>query len=175
MDFSVVILAAGQGTRMRSALPKVLQPLAGRPLLEHVLDTAQALQPQRICVVYGHGGDRVRERFADLDVAWALQEDQLGTGHAVMQALPHLQPGQTVLILCGDVPLVRADTVASLVSAADGGLAVLTTELPDPTGYGRIIRDVRDHVTAIVEERDATDDQRRILTRMVRSFVQGSQ
>jgi len=163
MDVSVVILAAGQGTRMRSALPKVLQPLAGRPLLAHVLDTAQALQPQRICVVYGHGGDRVREQFADLDVAWALQEDQLGTGHAVMQALPHLHPDQIVLILCGDVPLVRADTIASLVSAADGdGLAVLTTELPDPSGYGRIIRDVSDHVIAIVEAKDATDDQRRI-------------
>jgi len=163
MDVSVVILAAGQGTRMRSDLPKVLQPLAGRPLLEHVLDTALALQPARICVVYGHGGDRVREQFADLDVAWALQEDQLGTGHAVMQALPHLSPDQTVLILCGDVPLVRADTVASLVSAAaDDGLAVLTTELPDPTGYGRIIRDVSNHVTAIVEEKDATNDQRRI-------------
>lgn len=163
MDVSVVILAAGQGTRMHSDLPKVLQPLAGRPLLEHVLDTAQALQPDRICVVYGHGGDRVRQVFADRDLIWALQQEQLGTGHAVMQALPQLSPDQTVLILCGDVPLVRADTIAALISAVDGdNLAVLTTELPDPTGYGRIIRDVSSHVTAIVEEKDATADQRRI-------------
>ncbi|MFQ5609519.1 MAG: NTP transferase domain-containing protein, partial [Woeseiaceae bacterium] len=163
MDASVVILAAGQGTRMRSNLPKVLQTLAGRPLLEHVVDTAMALLPDRVCVVYGHGGDRVREHFADRDLSWVLQAEQLGTGHAVMQALPHLNADRTVVILCGDVPLVRSETVESLVSAADGEtLAVLTTRLPDPTGYGRIIRDVEDHVTAIVEEDDATDDQRRL-------------
>ncbi len=163
MDVSVVILAAGQGTRMRSNLPKVLQPLAGRPLLEHVLDTSRTLQPERTVVVYGHGGERVRERFADRDIGWALQAEQLGTGHAVQQALPLVPPEQTVVILCGDVPLVRPETITSLASAADDDtLAILTTALPDPTGYGRIIRDVRDHVVAIVEEKDATDEQRRI-------------
>jgi bifunctional UDP-N-acetylglucosamine pyrophosphorylase/glucosamine-1-phosphate N-acetyltransferase len=163
MDVSVVILAAGQGTRMRSDLPKVLQPLAGRPLLAHVVDTAQTLEPRHVVVVYGHGGDRVQEAFDGQEIVWALQAEQLGTGHAVMQALPHLEPDQTVLILCGDVPLVRAATIASLASAADGDtLAVLTTDVPDSTGYGRIIRDVDNHVTAIVEERDATDEQRRI-------------
>jgi bifunctional UDP-N-acetylglucosamine pyrophosphorylase/glucosamine-1-phosphate N-acetyltransferase len=163
MDLSVVILAAGQGTRMRSDLPKVLQPLAGRPLLEHVLDTSRALQPAQTVVVYGHGGERVREQFADREVRWALQSEQLGTGHAVQQALPLTGAHRTIVILCGDVPLVRPETVASLVSAADDDtLAILTTDVPDPTGYGRIIRDVGDHVVAIVEERDATDEQRRI-------------
>jgi len=162
MDVSVVILAAGQGTRMRSGLPKVLQPLAGRPLLEHVLDTVDALNPAQTVVVYGHGGDAVRERFADRDIAWALQAEQLGTGHAVQQAMPDVS-AQNVLILCGDVPLVRADTIEALASAADADtLAVLTTDLPDPTGYGRIIRDMQGHVTAIVEEKDANSDQRRI-------------
>ena len=105
MDLSVVILAAGQGTRMRSDLPKVLQPLAGRPLLAHVVDTAQTLEPRHVVVVYGHGGDRVQEALDGQEIVWALQAEQLGTGHAVMQALPHLEPDQTVLILCGDVPL----------------------------------------------------------------------
>lgn len=163
MDVSVVILAAGQGTRMRSDLPKVLQPLAGRPLLEHVLDAALPLHPRQTLVVYGHGGDLVREQFGDRDIGWVLQAEQLGTGHAVMQAMPQLQSDQTVLMLCGDVPLVRTETIESLVAVADDDtLAILTTELPDPTGYGRIIRDVDDHVTAIVEEKDATNDQRRI-------------
>ncbi len=163
MNISVVILAAGQGTRMRSDLPKVLQPLAGRPLLEHVLDAAQELDPVTTLVVYGHGGERVQEYFAGRKLEWVLQAEQLGTGHAVQQALPHIEPDQTVLILCGDVPLVRAETVASLVSAAGADkLAVLTTVLPDPTGYGRIIRDVSGHVVEIVEEKDANADQRRI-------------
>jgi len=163
MDVSVVILAAGQGTRMMSDLPKVLQPLAGRPLLAHVLAAAEGLRPKKILVVHGHGGDRVQQHFADRDVQWVLQAEQLGTGHAVKQALPHLESDQTVLILCGDVPLVRAETIDSLVSAAENDrLGILTTVLPDPAGYGRIIRDVTDHVTGIVEEKDATDDQRRI-------------
>jgi len=163
MDVSVVILAAGQGTRMRSDLPKVLQPLAGRPLLEHVIDVAEAVQSKQICVVYGHGGDRVKAQFANRNIDWVLQAEQLGTGHAVMQAMPFVQPDQTVLILCGDVPLVRAETVVVLAAAADSdSLALLTTKLADPYGYGRIIRDVEDHVTSIVEENDATDEQRKL-------------
>jgi bifunctional UDP-N-acetylglucosamine pyrophosphorylase/glucosamine-1-phosphate N-acetyltransferase len=157
---SVVILAAGQGTRMRSSLPKVLQPLAGRPLLAHVIDTAESLEASKICLVYGYGGDQVRESFADRDLVWVLQEQQLGTGHAVLQALPELDSAHTVLILYGDVPLVRKETLASLVAAGRDRLAVMTAELDDPTGYGRIVRDIDDHVVAIVEERDATDEQR---------------
>ncbi len=162
MPLSVVILAAGQGKRMRSALPKVLQPLAGRPMLAHVLATARALAPQSIHVVYGHGGERVPQAFPDSEVDWCLQADQLGTGHAVAQALPRIPQAHTVLILCGDVPLVRPETVERLTAAAEGGLALLTAELDDPRGYGRVLRDERGRVARIVEERDATDDERRV-------------
>lgn len=157
---SVVILAAGQGTRMQSRLPKVLQPLAGRPLLSHVIDTAESLQASKICLVIGHGAEQVREIYAERDLVWVLQEEQLGTGHAVLQALPELDPEHTVLILYGDVPLVRKETLASLVAAGSEQLAVLTAELDNPTGYGRIIRDIDDHLLAIVEERDATEGQK---------------
>ena len=159
-EVSVVILAAGQGTRMRSRLPKVLQPLAGRPLVGHVIDTAESLQASKICLVYGHGGERVRELFADRDLVWVLQEEQLGTGHAVLQALPELDTDHTALILYGDVPLVRKETLASLVAAGSDQLAVLTAQLDDPTGYGRIMRDIDDHVLAIVEEQDASEEQK---------------
>jgi len=163
MDVSVVILAAGQGKRMCSDLPKVLQPLAGRPLLAHVIATVQTLDPDRICVVYGHGGDLVKETFAAEDLAWVLQAEQLGTGHAVLQALPHVGKDDIVLILCGDVPLVRAATIEPLIAAAESDkLAILTTELVDPAGYGRIVRDIDSHVLAIVEEKDATDEQKSI-------------
>jgi bifunctional UDP-N-acetylglucosamine pyrophosphorylase/glucosamine-1-phosphate N-acetyltransferase len=162
MSLSVVILAAGQGTRMRSQLPKVLQPLAGRPLLGHAIDTAEALEPHSICVVYGHGGELVKEYFADRKLEWALQEPQLGTGHAVQQAMPHLNADDVVLIMCGDVPLVRTRTVRNLASAASKGPAILTVFEDDPTGYGRIIRDPAGAVIGIVEEKDATEDQRRI-------------
>lgn len=161
MDVSVVILAAGQGTRMRSDLPKVLQPLAGRPMLWHVIQTAESLKPVSICVVYGHGGDRVKDAFSAQKLDWVLQAEQLGTGHAVQQALPMLAPDRTVLILCGDVPLIRADTLRELVDEAHSGLAVLTADIDDPTGYGRILRD-RDRLIGIVEQKDATDEQRRI-------------
>ncbi|MDP6436940.1 MAG: bifunctional UDP-N-acetylglucosamine diphosphorylase/glucosamine-1-phosphate N-acetyltransferase GlmU [Gammaproteobacteria bacterium] len=159
---SVVILAAGQGTRMRSALPKVLQPLAGRPLLEHVISTAETLKPRQVCVVYGHGAEQVLEHFSDRDVQWALQEPQLGTGHAVQQAMQHLREDETVLIIYGDVPLVLPATIESLAKAASDGPAILTVIETDPTGYGRIVRDPAGAVSAIVEEKDATDDQRRI-------------
>lgn len=163
MNVSVVILAAGQGKRMCSDLPKVLQPLAGRPILSHVVETAHTLGADRICIVYGHGGEQVQAAFAEQELTWALQAEQLGTGHAVQQALPHLDADDVVLILCGDVPLVRAATIKPLLAAAENErLAVLTTELDDPAGYGRIIRDIDSHVKAIVEERDATDEQKAI-------------
>ena len=120
MNISIVILAAGKGTRMRSKLPKVLQPLAGQPLLEHVVATAESLNPKSICVVYGHGGETVQEHFAGRDVEWALQEPQLGTGHAVQQAMPHLNDDEVVVILYGDVPLVQADTMSAPSTAVSG-------------------------------------------------------
>jgi len=161
---SVVILAAGQGKRMHSALPKVLQPLAGRPLLAHVVATARAIRPAAIHVVYGHGGEAVREAFAaDADLKWALQAEQLGTGHAVMQAMPAIPDDHRVLVLCGDVPLIRPETLERL--AGDGArskLALLTARVDDATGYGRVLRNGRGEVTRIVEHNDATDDERRV-------------
>ena len=160
----VVVLAAGQGKRMRSDLPKVLQPLAGRPMLAHVLRTAFQLEPDRIVVVVGHGADAVRDSFAEHDsLQWAIQAEQLGTGHAVMQALPQLAPTAITLVLYGDVPRITPGTLRELANAAGvGALALLTQDLEQPTGYGRILRDASDRVTGIVEERDATADQRRI-------------
>jgi bifunctional UDP-N-acetylglucosamine pyrophosphorylase/glucosamine-1-phosphate N-acetyltransferase len=161
---SVVILAAGQGKRMHSALPKVLQPLAGRPLLAHVVATARAIQPAAIHVVYGHGGEDVRAAFAaETDLKWALQAEQLGTGHAVMQAMPAIPDGHRVLVLCGDVPLVRPQTLQRLVADSTAGrLALLTARLGDATGYGRVVRDSRGEVARIVEHNDATDDERSV-------------
>ena len=162
MNISVIILAAGKGTRMRSKLPKVLQPLASRPLLEHVIETSASLDARSTCVVYGHGGESVQEHFADRDVSWVLQEPQLGTGHAVQQALPQLNADEIAVILYGDVPLVMARTVELLAKAASNGPAILTVVESDPTGYGRIIRNPEGAVVAIVEEKEATDEQRRI-------------
>ena len=134
MSLDVIVLAAGMGKRMRSSLPKVLQPLAGRPLLSHVLDAARALSPRRILVVHGHGAGAVRAAFPDAgDIEWVLQAEQLGTGHAVQQAAPHLDKGGDALILYGDVPLVRAETLRRLVEASKERLAVLTTELTSPS------------------------------------------
>ncbi len=147
---------------MHSDMPKVLQPLAGRPLLAHVLDTAEALSPSAIHVVYGYGGDAVPEALPEYDVRWVLQAEQLGTGHAVSQAMPAVADEDTVLILCGDVPLVQAATLTALVSAADGGIAVLTVVLEDPTGYGRIVRDGAGEVARIVEEKEADEQVRAI-------------
>jgi bifunctional UDP-N-acetylglucosamine pyrophosphorylase/glucosamine-1-phosphate N-acetyltransferase len=159
----VVVLAAGQGKRMRSDLPKVLHPLAGRPLLGHVLATARTLSPSRLCVVVGHGGNAVREALDAPGLRWAVQEPQLGTGHAVMQALPELEAGGVVLVLYGDVPLIGAATLRALVDAAAGGaLALLTQHLETPRGYGRIVRDSDGRVERIVEEKDATDAERAI-------------
>jgi bifunctional UDP-N-acetylglucosamine pyrophosphorylase/glucosamine-1-phosphate N-acetyltransferase len=161
---SVVVLAAGQGKRMHSALPKVLQPLAGRPMLAHVLATARALEPAAIHVVYGHGGDEVKSAFAgEGDLRWDRQAEQLGTGHALMQALPSIPDDHRVLVLFGDVPLVRPATLERLLEAsATGDLALLTVALGDPTGYGRVIRDGRGAVARVVEHKDASDDERRV-------------
>ena len=157
MALHVVILAAGQGTRMKSARPKVLQPLAGRPLLAHVLGRALGLGAHATHVVYGHGGDAVPAAFPDSDVQWVLQAEQLGTGHAVAQAMPGIPDDATVLVLYGDVPLIEAATLKPLVAAArDGRLALLGVRLEDPTGYGRLIRDAAGRVVRIVEQKDAS-------------------
>ncbi len=156
MPLSVVILAAGQGKRMVSDLPKVLQPLAGRPLLAHVIDTARQLRPDAIHVVHGHGSECVREAFPDAAIHWVLQAEQQGTGHAVLQAMPAIPDEHIVLVLYGDVPLVRAATLASLTNRAGASsLALLTAVLPDPAGYGRVIRDTTGRVARIVEHKDA--------------------
>jgi bifunctional UDP-N-acetylglucosamine pyrophosphorylase/glucosamine-1-phosphate N-acetyltransferase len=155
MPLSVIVLAAGQGKRMHSSLPKVLHPLAGRPLLAHVLQTARALDPARIVVVHGHGGAEVKSAFADADVSWVEQAALQGTGHAVMQALPEIPAGDDVLVLYGDVPLIGVDTLRRLVTAGRGGLAILTAEAPDPAGYGRVVRDAQGHALRVVEQRDA--------------------
>ena len=155
MPFHVVILAAGQGKRMRSALPKVLHRIAGRPLLAHVIDAARALKPDRIHVVVGHGGDAVRAVFAGEAIEWVEQARRLGTGHALMQALPRIPRAATVLVLNGDAPLVRVETLRKLVRAAGKGIAIATSDLSDPTGYGRVVRDAKGRVQRIVEQKDA--------------------
>ena len=161
-SLDVVILAAGKGTRMRSSLPKVLHRLAGLPLLEHVIRSAQALNPGSIHVVYGHGGELVPEQLQHLGVKWVKQEPQLGTGHAVQQAMPGIT-AQTLLILYGDVPLTRIETLRTLVQAAsNSGMALLTAELADPSGYGRIVRDAAGRITRIVEHKDASETERAI-------------
>jgi bifunctional UDP-N-acetylglucosamine pyrophosphorylase/glucosamine-1-phosphate N-acetyltransferase len=158
----VVILAAGEGKRMKSAVPKVLQKIAGRPMLAHVIDAARALQPAGIHVVHGHGGEQVRAAFSgQLDLLWAEQARQLGTGHAVQQAMPAVPDGVQVLVLYGDVPLIAPESLRRLL-ATGARLAVLVAELDDPTGYGRIVRDAEGRVAAIVEHKDADDDVRRI-------------
>jgi len=162
-SLSIAILAAGVGKRMRSGMPKVLHPLGGRPLLAHVLDTARKLAADRICVVYGHGGDAVRQRFPDADLKWALQDPPLGTGHALAQALPQFGADGVTLVLFGADPLARAETLERVVQhARQGALSLLTIELDDPTGYGRIARDAQGAVVAIVEHKDASAKERAI-------------
>ncbi|MDG6403991.1 bifunctional UDP-N-acetylglucosamine diphosphorylase/glucosamine-1-phosphate N-acetyltransferase GlmU [Pseudomonas quasicaspiana] len=162
MSLDIVILAAGQGTRMRSALPKVLHPVAGDSMLGHVIHSARQLSPQRIHVVIGHGADIVRERLAADDLNFVMQDKQLGTGHAVAQALPELT-AETVLILYGDVPLIEVETLQRLLKQVNAEqLGLLTVNLDDPTGYGRIVRDEQNRVCAIVEHKDATEAQKAI-------------
>ena len=163
MSLSIVILAAGQGTRMRSALPKVLHPIGGRPLLRHVINTASQLSPDSIHVVFGHGGDQVREVLADADVSWIEQAEQLGTGHAVDQVMPLISDDNTVLVLYGDVPLITPETLQPMVEQAGSGkLSVLTAVLDDPCGYGRMVRDNEGRLTSIVEHKDASEEHLQI-------------
>ena len=182
MSLNIVILAAGQGKRMHSAFPKVLHGLAGRPLLQHVIDTARSLHPDAIAVVYGHGGEAVPQTISGADLAYARQDPQLGTGHAVMQALPFIGPADLSLVLYGDVPLTRAASLKGLIAAAQAAsqgadaLAILTVNLADPTGYGRIVRGgaptsttpqvagtpAGAAITRIVEHKDATEAERAI-------------
>ena len=165
-DFSAVILAAGHGTRMKSSLPKMLHLAAGRPLLEHVIRAVQPLAPRRTLIVIGHGAERVRRRFSDFDVSFVLQEEQLGTGHALRTALPDLErvPGD-VMVLTGDSPLLTDETLAALRDGhqrSGAGMTMLTYHVEDPTGLGRIVRDEQGTLARIVEEKDANDTERRI-------------
>ncbi len=170
MKLGIAILAAGRGTRMNSCRPKVLHPLAGKPLLGHVLDTAQALAPARICVIYGHHGAQVRKAFEGRPCNWILQEQQQGTGHALLQAKEALAELDRVLVLFGDVPLIRTDTLSRLLTeAADADLGLLTVQLEDPTGYGRILRDEAGRVRGIVEQGDA--DARELAIREVNTGI----
>ena len=167
MPLHVVILAAGQGKRMHSALPKVLHRIAGRPLLAYVIDAAMSLKPERVFVVHGHGGAEVKAAFAGAPVEWVEQAHRLGTGHALMQALLRIPRTATVLVLNGDVPLVRAETLRKLVRIAGKGIAIATSDLSDPTGYGRVVRETKDgkapgRVLRIVEQKDATPKERLI-------------
>jgi bifunctional UDP-N-acetylglucosamine pyrophosphorylase/glucosamine-1-phosphate N-acetyltransferase len=163
MKLAVVILAAGQGKRMKSDLPKVLQPLAGIPLLGHVVSRARTLNPASVHVVYGHGGEAVRAALAKENLQWALQAEQLGTGHAVMQAMPNVADDELVLVLYGDVPLIRAETLRLLIDAAGGkAMSLLTVMLDNPAGYGRIVRNARGAIQKIVEQKDASKAQLRI-------------
>ena len=159
---NVIILAAGKGTRMYSAKPKVLHALAGKPLVAHVLDCAQSLNPEKVCVVYGHGGESVPLAMAKYDASYALQEPQLGTGHAVQQAVPQLSDNSQTLVLYGDVPLIQQKTLHQMLQSG-GLMTLLTVNMPNPAGYGRIVRDESGSVVGIVEEKDATDAQRLIL------------
>ncbi len=167
MSLSIIILAAGEGSRMRSGLPKVLHRLAGRPLLAHVVETALGLTPRQILIVHGHGGEAVQASLAEAQTApgivWVAQDRRLGTGHAVQQCLPHLRDGETVLVLYGDVPLIGAETLRRLLAGVNAHtLMLLTTTLDEPAGYGRIVRDAGGEVRRIVEDKDATAEERAI-------------
>lgn len=168
MSLQIVILAAGQGKRMLSKTPKVLHPLAGKPMLTRVVKTAQQLNPDAIHVIYGNGGQKIKNALPDLAVNWVFQEEQLGTGHAVMQALPHIPPSAQVLVLSADVPLIRAKTLKALIDCNQSQvgeplpLSLLLATVENPTGLGRIVRDEKGQIRAIVEERDATIEQKQI-------------
>jgi len=162
MSLEIIVLAAGEGKRMHSALPKVLHPLAGRPLLAHVLDAVRALAPRKVFVVHGHGGEQVKSVFNGASVEWVEQAEQRGTGHAVMQALPRVDEQSLALVVYADVPLIRGETLRRLADAARGGLALLTAEPPSPDGYGRILRNANGAVERIVEHKDASPAERAV-------------
>jgi bifunctional UDP-N-acetylglucosamine pyrophosphorylase/glucosamine-1-phosphate N-acetyltransferase len=162
MQLSVIILAAGQGTRMKSALPKVMHKLAGVPMLEHVYNRSMELGTDDIHIVFGHGGEHLHDYCSDFNVEWVLQDKQLGTAHAVQQASPHIDDDHIVLILYGDVPLIKAGTLRTLIENVTAGtISLLTVDLQDPAGYGRIVREDNE-VIAIVEHKEATDEQKKI-------------
>lgn len=160
---SVVVLAAGKGTRMYSDLPKVLHNVAGKPMVKHVIDTVQQLNPEKVYLIYGHGGELMQSRLKYERVEWVLQAEQLGTGHAMQQAAPHFADDENILMLYGDGPLITEETLTRLISAKpEGGIALLTVTLDDPTGYGRILRGENNNIVGIVEQKDASDAQRAI-------------
>ncbi|MBA4380967.1 MAG: UDP-N-acetylglucosamine diphosphorylase/glucosamine-1-phosphate N-acetyltransferase [Sideroxydans sp.] len=158
---NIVILAAGKGTRMYSDKPKVLHALAGKPLVQHILDRAVELKAEQVCVVYGHGGDAVPQAMSSYGANFVIQEPQLGTGHAVQQAMPHLEDNSRTLVLYGDVPLTQTQTLQQMQQAGEG-LVLLTVNLDNPTGYGRIVRNAQGAIQCIVEEKDANNEQRKI-------------
>jgi bifunctional UDP-N-acetylglucosamine pyrophosphorylase/glucosamine-1-phosphate N-acetyltransferase len=167
MNLQIIILAAGQGKRMYSDLPKVLHPIAGKPMLAQVVATAQQLNPSAIHVIYGHGGEQIKKALPELPVNWVHQAEQLGTGHAVMQALPHIPADAQVLVLSADVPLIKTQTLHSLIECAqnpalDSPLALLVAHLNDPSGLGRIVRNDKGEVSLIVEEKDANEQEKQI-------------
>ena len=163
MSLNIVILAAGQGTRMKSSLPKVLHPIGGKPMVAHVISSAKILNANKIIVVYGHGGELLREAIVDDKLTWVEQKQQLGTGHAVQQTADHFDDDATILVLYGDVPLITPQTLTFLFEAArDDCLAILTMFVDNPLGYGRIIRDSKSHVVAITEEKDASEEEKLI-------------
>ena len=162
MSLSVVILAAGKGTRMRSSLPKVLHPVANKPMVQHVIDSARQVNAENIYVVYGFGGDVLKEQIEGDDLTFVEQAEQLGTGHAVDQASPLVKDDENVLVLYGDVPLTKVSTLESLIEAKpENGMSLLTVHLSNPTGYGRIVRD-NNTVVGIVEQKDASEEQLKI-------------
>jgi bifunctional UDP-N-acetylglucosamine pyrophosphorylase/glucosamine-1-phosphate N-acetyltransferase len=161
-QLNIVILAAGKGTRMHSNTPKVLHTVGAQPILGHVIACAKSLNPQKIIVVYGFGGEIVKQAFAHEDIIWVNQAEQHGTGHAVQQAVPYLDTDAHTLILLGDVPLIDAQACKTLVAQAENKLAILSFIKADPSGYGRIVRNNAGAVTAIVEHKDATEEQRKI-------------
>ena len=162
MQLEIVVLAAGRGARMQSDLPKVLHPLAGTPLIGHVLKTATLLNPSKLHVVVGYGAEKVKTACADFPVNWVFQKEQLGTGHAVLQVLPQISPASSVLVLYGDVPLISEETLRQLIDKAGNGSAVLTAKIDDPAGYGRVIRDQAGCFARIVEDKDATPGEREV-------------
>ncbi|MFA6301615.1 MAG: bifunctional UDP-N-acetylglucosamine diphosphorylase/glucosamine-1-phosphate N-acetyltransferase GlmU [Legionella sp.] len=163
MNLQIIILAAGQGKRMHSKLPKVLHQLAGKPMLSWVIDTAKQLNPKAIHVIYGHGGEEIKTALPDTSIHWVHQAEQLGTGHAVMQALPHIAPDSQVLVLYADVPLIQSETLRALIESSNqSSLALLVAELDKPQGLGRIIRNTQGEITSIVEEKDASEQEKNI-------------